>query len=156
MLNAVIALFVAAVAITSASALQRPATQPAGRPEAGVATDRLARIDRVFQQHVDENRIAGAVVLVLRDGQPLYERAFGWSDKESGRRMTTDTVFRIASQTKALTSVAILALMEEGGLSLTSPVSQFIPGFAKTTVAIKSDTGITTEPARRAITIKDL
>jgi CubicO group peptidase (beta-lactamase class C family) len=128
----------------------------AGRPEAGVATDRLGRIDRVFQQHVDENRIAGAVVLVLRDGQPLYERAFGWSDKESGRRMTTDTIFRIASQTKALTSVAILALMEEGGLSLTSPVSQFIPGFAKTTVAIKSDTGITTEPARRAITIKDL
>ena len=152
----IIALLLATVAITSASALQRPATQPAGRPEAGVATDRLARIDRVFQQHVDENRIAGAVVLVLRDGQPLYERAFGWSDKEGGRRMTTDTIFRIASQTKALTSVAILALMEEGGLSLTSPVSQFIPGFAKTTVAIKSDTGITTEPARRAITIKDL
>jgi CubicO group peptidase (beta-lactamase class C family) len=152
----VVALLLATVAITSASALQRPATQPAGRPDAGVAIDRLARIDRVFQQHVDENRIAGAVALVLRDGRPLYERAFGWSDKEAGRRMTTDTMFRIASQTKALTSVAILALMEEGELSLTSPVSQFIPGFAKTTVAIKSDAGITTEPARRPITIKDL
>jgi CubicO group peptidase (beta-lactamase class C family) len=152
----VIALLLATVAITSASALQRPATQPAGRPDAGVAIDRLARIDRVFQQHVDENRIAGAVALVLRDGRPLYERAFGWSDKEAGRRMTTDTMFRIASQTKALTSVAILVLMEEGELSLTSPVSQFIPGFAKTTVAIKSDAGITTEPARRPITIKDL
>ena len=64
------------------------------------STERLARIDRLFQQYVDENRIAGAVALVLQDGRPVYERAFGWSDKEAGRRMATDTVFRIASQTK--------------------------------------------------------
>ena len=64
--------------------------------------ERLARIDRVLQQHVDEGRIAGAVALVRRDGKPVYERAVGWSDKEAGRRMANDTVFRIASQTKAI------------------------------------------------------
>ena len=60
-------------------------------PEAGFAPDRLARIDRVFQQFVDENRLGGAVTLVLRDGKPVYERAFGWKDKEAGRAMTTDS-----------------------------------------------------------------
>jgi CubicO group peptidase (beta-lactamase class C family) len=139
--------------ICSVSAIQRSA--PA-QSENGFAADRLARIDRLLQQHVDENRIAGAVALVLRDGLPVYERAFGSSDKEAQRPMTVDTIFRIASQTKALTSVAILALMEEGRLSLTTPVSEFIPGFAKTTVAVKMDTGIATVPARRAITIRDL
>ena len=79
-----------------------------------VAPDRLARIDRLLEQYVDENRIAGIVALVLRDGQPVYEKAVGWRDKEAGARMTTDTVFRIASQTKALTSVSILSLVEEG------------------------------------------
>ncbi len=111
----------------------------------------------MFQQHVDENRIAGAVVLVLRDGQPLYERAFGWSDKEAGRRMTTDTIFRIASQTKALTSVAILALMEEGRSVAHQPGQSVHSRFSRRRQSrSKSDTGITTVPARRAITIRDL
>ena len=73
---------------------------------------------------------------MLQDGKPVYERAVGWSDKEAGRRMTTDTIFRIASQTKAITSVAILSLMEEGKIGLNDPVSRFIPTFAKTTVAV--------------------
>ena len=123
---------------------------------AGVSADRLARIDRALQQYVDENRVAGAVALVLRDGKPIYERAVGWSDKENGRRMTANTIFRIASQTKAITSVAILALVEEGKIGLSDPASRFIPGFAKTTVAIRGDSGMTTVPARRQITIRDL
>ena len=76
---------------------------------------------------MDENRIAGAVALVLRDGQPVYERAVGWSDKEAGRRMTTDTIFRIASQTKAITSAAILSLVEEGKIGLNDPVEPVHP-----------------------------
>jgi CubicO group peptidase (beta-lactamase class C family) len=138
--------------LCSVSAIQRPASQG----DNGFAPDRLARVDRLLQQHVDENRIAGAVALVLRDGRPVYERAVGWSDKEAQRRMTLDTVFRIASQSKAFTSVAILSLMEEGRLSLTTPVSEFIPGFAKSTVIAKTDAGITTVPARRQINIRDL
>src|SRR5204863_2245820 len=121
-----------------------------------IAQDRLARIDRALQQFVDDNRIAGAVALVLQDGKPVYERAVGWADKEAGRRMTTDTIFRIASQTKAITSVAILALVEEGKIGLNEPVGNFVPTFSKTTVAVKGDSGVTMVPARRAITIKDL
>lgn len=123
---------------------------------AGVSAERLARIDRALQQYVDENRIAGAVALVLRDGRPIYERAVGWSDKEAGRRMASNTIFRIASQTKAITSAAILALMEDGKLGLNSPVSRFIPSFAKTTVAVRNDSGVTFNPGRRQITIRDL
>jgi CubicO group peptidase (beta-lactamase class C family) len=102
-----------------------------------LSAERLARIDRVFQESVDQSRLAGAVVLVLQDGKPVYERAFGWRDKEAGIRMTTDTVFRIASQTKALTSAAILSLMEEGKIGLNDPAASFIPTFAKTTVACR-------------------
>jgi CubicO group peptidase (beta-lactamase class C family) len=130
------------------------ATKPA--TPLGFAPDRLARIDRLLQQAVDSNRIAGAVALVLRDGRVAYEKAVGWADKEAGRRMTTDAIFRIASQSKALTSVAILSLVEEGNLGLGNWVSRFIPSFAKTTVAVKADTGRTIAPAKRAITIRDL
>jgi CubicO group peptidase (beta-lactamase class C family) len=123
---------------------------------AGLAPDRAARIDRLLDSYVEQNRIAGAVGLVLRDGVPVYEHAAGWSDKEAGRRMRTDTIFRIASQTKALTSAAILALVEEGKIGLAEPVGHFIPSFTKTSVAVKEDSGIRTVPARRAITIQDL
>jgi CubicO group peptidase (beta-lactamase class C family) len=121
-----------------------------------LSAERLARIDRLFQQYVDEQRIAGAVVLVLQDGKPAYERAFGWRDKEAGSRMTTDTIFRIASQTKALTSVAILSLMEEGKIGLNDPAGRFIPAFAKTTVAVPSEPNVAIVPAKRPITIRDL
>src|SRR5229473_7463904 len=105
------------------------AAKPAA--QATFAPDRLARIDRALQQYVDENRIGGAVALVLQDGKPAYERAVGWSDKEAGRRMTPDTIFRIASQTKAITSTAVLALVEEGKIALTEPVGHFISTFNK-------------------------
>jgi CubicO group peptidase (beta-lactamase class C family) len=120
------------------------------------APDRLARIDRVLQQYVDDGKLAGAVALVLRDGTPVYERAFGWSDKEAARRMAPDTIFRIASQTKAITSAAILSLVEEGRIGLNDPASRFIPAFAKTTVAVRSATGVTVVPASRPITIRHL
>jgi CubicO group peptidase (beta-lactamase class C family) len=122
----------------------------------GFAPDRLARIDRFLQQAVDSGRIAGAVGLVLRDGQVVYERAVGWADKESGRRMTADAIFRIASQSKALTSTAVMILVEEGKIALTDPVSIWIPSFAQTTVASRADSGRTIVAAKRAITIKDL
>jgi CubicO group peptidase (beta-lactamase class C family) len=145
---AVAAIAAAAVALTAQSQPSRAAVGA----KAGLAAERVARIDSALQRYVDENRIAGAVALVLREGQPVYERAVGWSDKEAGRRMTTDTIFRIASQTKAITSTAILALAEEGRLTLADPVSRTIPQFAKTTVAA----GGSMAPAKRAITIRDL
>lgn len=127
-------------------------------PHAALAVDsaRLARLDGALQEYVDKNQLAGIVALVLQDGKPVYERAFGWADKESGRKMTTDTIFRIASQTKAITSAAILILMEEGKLSVDDPVSRFIPTFRNTTVAVKKDNGVEIVPAKRQITIRDL
>jgi CubicO group peptidase (beta-lactamase class C family) len=143
--------FLASISLFGAFVLaQAPASRPA------FSTERLARIDRVLQEYVTENRVAGAVALVLQDGQTVYEKAVGWSDKEAGRRMTTDTIFRIASQTKAITSAAILALMEEGRIGLTDPVSRFIPPFAKTTVADPDQDGGAPVPARRQILIRDL
>jgi len=105
---------------------------------------------------VDRGEIAGAVALVMRNGQPVYEAAVGWADREAGRRMRTDAIFRIASQTKALTSVAAMILLEEGRISLGDLVGRYIPSFQRTTVVTRSDTGRASTPARRAITIRDL
>src|SRR5881296_4255244 len=132
-----------------------PASLPA-QTQPRFAPARLARIDRFMQQYVDSGQIGGAVGLVLKDGRVVYQHAVGWLDKESGRRMATDALFRIASQTKALTTVAILSLVEEGLLAVGDPVSRYIPTFAHTTVATKSDTGLVTKPAARPITIRDL
>lgn len=141
------------------------ATRPFWRPSppsaatataAGFSTERLARIDRFMQDYVDANKVAGAVGLVMRNGKVVYEKAVGWSDKEAGRRMLPNDIFRIASQSKAVISVAIMTLFEEGKIALDDPVSRFIPAYAHTTVAVKNDTGITIVPARRPITIKDL
>jgi len=123
---------------------------------AAQAPDRLGRIDHLFQQFVDENRIGGAVVLVLRDGKPVYDKAFGWADKEAGRKMTTDTIFRIASQSKAITSAAIISLVEEGRVAINDPASRYIPAFAKTTVALAGEGDVKVVPARRQITVRDL
>lgn len=122
----------------------------------GLDAKRLTRLDGLLQKYVDDNRIAGAVALVLRDGKPVYERAVGWSDRDANRKMTTDTLFRIASQTKAITSTAVMALVEEGKIGITEPVSHFIPSFAKTTVAVQTESGVSMVPAKRAITIHDL
>ena len=140
-----------AFAIAATLAVTMPAAGPATLSPA-----RLQRIDRLMQQYVDEGRIGGAVGYVLQDGKPVYERAFGWADKEAGVTMAPNTIFRIASQTKAITSVAILSLMEEGKLTLTDPVSRYIPTFASTMVSVRN--GETTEivPAKRAINIRDL
>jgi CubicO group peptidase (beta-lactamase class C family) len=114
---------------------------------------RLARVDALLEGYVQQNRIPGAVALLLQDGKPVYERAFGWADKESGRRMTPDTIFRIASQTKAITSAAVLMLVEEGKIAIDEPVADFIPTFKKTTV---QDSGGAVVPAKRPINIHDL
>lgn len=156
-----IAALLLALAAAGGCAGERPASPAPAAPQAvaaqgGFSAERLARVDRLLQQYVDDNRVAGVVALALRDGQPVYERAFGWSDREANRPMTTDTIFRIASQSKAVTSVAALSLLEEGRLALNTPVGAFLPSFAKTTVAVKTASRITTVAAKRPITVRDL
>ena len=121
-----------------------------------LAAERVAVIDRALQRYVDEGKVAGIVALAMRDGKVEYEKAFGWADKEAGRKMTTDTIFRIASQTKALTSVAAMQLVEDGRLSLGRRAGDFIPTFANTTVAAVTERGVGIVPAKRPITVRDL
>ena len=126
-------------------------------PAGGFDPARTAVIDRALQRYIDTDRVAGIVGLALQDGQVIYEKAFGWADKEAGRRMTPDTIFRIASQTKAITSAAIMQLIEEGSLTLNTRVSTWIPSFARTSVAVANERGAVTQvPAERPITVKDL
>lgn len=123
-----------------------PGLSPAGR----------VHLDAYLQGAVDSGWVAGASALVLRDGMVLYERAVGWADREAGRRMNDRTLFRIASQTKSITSVAVMMLVDEGKMALTDPVARWLPDFATTTVLNPADSGRTTVPARRPITIFDL
>jgi CubicO group peptidase (beta-lactamase class C family) len=149
---------VALALLLGVTAGQKAPAPPAAHVAQGstFSAERLARIDTVLQQYVDENRVGGVVGLVLQDGKPVYERAVGWADKEAGTKMAPDTIFRIASQTKALTSVAILALMEEGKIGLTDPVSRYIPSFANSKVAVRNGTAVEIVPAKRPITVRDL
>ncbi len=152
-------LLLSASVTTQADSVKTDKTRPGFSSTATVplSTDRLARIDGLLQQYVDNQQIAGAVALVLRDGVPVYQGVAGWADKESSRKMQADTLFRIASQSKAITSAAALSLMEEGKLLLNDPVGRYIPEFNKTTVAVKDEKGeVTIVPAKRPITIRDL
>lgn len=154
--------FLFSLCILAAGPLQAQ-TPAAARPEdVGVSSTRLERIDRTVQQYVDQGRVSGVVTLVLRKGQVVQSGAYGKRDIESGSPMAKDSIFRIASMSKAITSVATMMLMEEGKLLLSDPVSKFIPQFKKTTVAVEYRDGsaarpvVVTVPAKREITIHDL
>ena len=139
---------------------------PAGTPAAaGMAPERLARITTMMKDLIDQGRVAGTVTLVARNGKVVYHEAAGRRDVEKNVPMTTDTLFRIASMSKAVTSVAIMMLVEEGKVHLDDPVSRFIPAFARTTVVVPPPAGTSaaqaattagTTPAIRPITIRHL
>jgi CubicO group peptidase (beta-lactamase class C family) len=117
---------------------------------------RFASLDVEFQKLVDEGRMPGDVILVLKDGKPLYSAAHGWADVDKKVPMQADTLFRIASMTKPVTSVAILKLVEDGKLAVSDPVSKFIPEFADPQVARTGDANEKREAASREVTVEDL
>jgi CubicO group peptidase (beta-lactamase class C family) len=127
--------------------------------EASVSTERLARLDNVIQQYIDSGWIAGAIGFIARDSRVVYDKAFGYSDIENKTPLKKDDIFRIASQTKAITSVAAMMLFEEGKFLLDDPVSKYIPEFAHPSVIDKfneKDSSFTTVPAIREVTVRDL
>jgi CubicO group peptidase (beta-lactamase class C family) len=93
----------------------------------GMSLERLGRIDGWAQGYIDQGRISGAQVLVSRGGETVYHRGFGLADRERERPTSEDTVYRIYSMTKPITSVALMMLWEEARLRLTHPVAHFIP-----------------------------
>ena len=123
----------------------------------GFSEERLARLDAALAGYVENEQLAGSVTLVLRDGSVVYEKAFGLRDVDTEAPMHADTIFRIASQTKAIASTVAMILQEEGRLLISDPVSRFLPEFADTKVAVANDEGgYDLVPARREITIRDL
>lgn len=123
---------------------------------------RLGRLDAVIQTQVDQKKIAGVVLYVARDGKAVRHRGYGMSDLEAGKAMTTDAIFRIASMSKAVTSVAVMMLYEEGKLMLRDPLAKYLPEFKNSVVAVAAPeaspagTKFTTVKAKRPIQIRDL
>ncbi len=128
----------------------------------GLSPERLDRITALMQKHVDEGLLAGAVALVARDGKVAYLKSVGMQDKEQGVEMKPDAIFRIASMSKPITSVAVMMLYEEGRFRLSDPVSKYLPEFKTMKVLVSGpagDGGKAAEqlvPAKREITIRHL
>lgn len=123
----------------------------------GMSSERLKALTDNFQQYTNNSKLPGAVILVARRGQIAYFKPFGKSDIEKNTLMEENSIFRIASQTKAIVSVGIMMLQEEGKLLITDPLGKYIPEFNETTVAkAKEGGGYEIVKANRAITIRDL
>lgn len=140
---------------------QAPAQfRPAVKPElAGFSSARLARIDSLIEPMIANRQIPGAVVFIARDGQVVMHKAYGYRDSETRAPMRKDDIFRIASQSKAIASLAVMMLWEEGRFGLDDPVQRYIPEFANPTVLTKfnpADSSYESAPARRRPTIRNL
>ena len=128
------------------------------RPErAGMSSERLDRLDTVLKSYVENEQLAGQVAMVLRKGRVVFSAANGWQDKAAGIPMSEDSIFRIASQTKALVSTGIMILHERGQLDISHPLSRYIPEWENMKVAVsETDGSYRLEDARRPITIRHL
>ena len=131
---------------------------PVSKPDTvGLSSERLERIGTAVQRSIDDKRIAGAVTLVARHGHVAWFKAQGMMDREAGKPMRPDAIFRICSMTKPITSVAVMMLYEEGRFLLDDPISKYLPEFKNPKVLVKPATGESyTIPASREITIRDL
>src|SRR5690606_25501271 len=144
--------------LVTASA-QKKALTP-GTPEAeGISSERLERIDNLVESYISKQYINGAAVLIARNGKIVYHKAVGMSDTEKKTPLKKDDIFRIASQSKAVTALAVMMLYEEGHFLLDDPISNWIPEFKNPKVLVTfnpKDSSYTIEPARREITIRHL
>jgi CubicO group peptidase (beta-lactamase class C family) len=147
---------------------------PKGKPEeVGMSTERLQRIEQMLDRRIAKGEMAGAVAIVARKGKVVYLTSRGVMDLETKQPVTPATMFRVASMTKPVTSVALMMMVEEGKVRLNDPVSRYIPEFKNLKVAVADPAPaaaaggarggrgapppkFTTEPAEREVTIKDL
>ncbi len=123
----------------------------AGHPaEIGLSPERLERISATLRNDVERRLLPGAVMAIARGGRIGYAEAFGWRDREAGAPMALDAIFRVASMTKPVTSVAAMILAEEGKLQVSAPVAEYLPELKDRTV------GVERAPAERTMTVQDL
>lgn len=142
------------------AAEKKPVVLTEGAPEAaGFSGQRLARLDSGMSDWVKKNWVNGSVALIARKGKIVFHKAYGYNDLDTKAPLDKNGIFRIASQTKAITTTAALMLWEEGKFGLDDPVSLYIPSFANQVVLDKynaKDTTYTSIPAKRLITIRDI
>lgn len=118
----------------------------------GMSAHRLTRIDDFMQRYIDDEMVAGTVTLVARKGKVVHFKAQGMKDVERGQEMTTDTIFRMASMTKPIASVALMMLYEEGWFQLDDPISDWLPEFGDMMIEVENaDGSIRREPAQTPI-----
>ena len=131
-----------------------------GNPqEVGMSAARLDKIDAMLTEEVDQGRIPGAVALIARKGKIVFHKAYGMDNGEKKRPLEKDAIFRIASQTKAITATAVMMLWEEGKFQLDDQISKYIPEFKEAKILDtfnEADSTYTTKPAENQITIRDL
>ncbi|HZP92138.1 MAG TPA: serine hydrolase domain-containing protein [Burkholderiales bacterium] len=138
------------------------ALPPAPAESVGMSAQRLGRIGEAYKHEIDQGKLPGVVVMVARKGKLVYADAIGFQNKEAGKPMTKDAIFRIYSMTKPLVSVAAMMLVEDGKIQLTDPVSKFLPAMKNLQVSVaKADpefakTTYTLVPAEREPTVQDL
>ena len=141
------------------SILYTPPLAAGASEDAGMSAERLSGIDNMLSSAIQENRVPGAVALVARNGIIVYHKAFGMADNRAGRELQRNDIFRIASQTKAITSTAVMMLWEEGHFRLDDPISNYLPVFGEAQILDTynmEDTTYTTVPAENQITIRQL
>ena len=141
------------------SAQKSPVLTEASPESVGISSERLARIDKMCEEEVTNGNLPGMVTLVARNGKIILWKAYGMADAQAGKAMKRDDIFRIASQTKAITSTAVMMLWEEGKFRLDDPISKYIPEFKNPQVLKNfsyADTSWTGEPAKSEITIRHL
>jgi CubicO group peptidase (beta-lactamase class C family) len=146
------------VVIPAAFAEGPVATKP---KEAGFSTEGLARLDAYIKNEIAGNKIPGAIMMIQRNGETAYYNSFGVRDPGTKAPMTPDTIFRIYSMSKPITTVAAMMLVEQGKLQLDDPLSKYIPAFANVKVGVEKTgedgkTVLDTVPAKKPITIQDL
>ena len=132
---------------------------PVVQPTADFDVKKLEAIDALVKSYVEKNHLVGAVTLIVKNNQLVHYKGHGYADWATKKPMPADAIFRIMSQTKALTSLGILQLFEQGKIRLDQPLSDFIPSFKSPRVLKDfnaADSSFTSEPAKREITIRDL
>lgn len=155
----VLSVFALSAVSQTKSIQSSPPLSEASPGSVGMSEERLSRIDKMFNTAIEKKEIPGAVALVARNGKIVYYKAFGVAQPESGREFKRDDIFRIASQTKAITSTAVMMLWEEGKFRLDDPISKYIPEFGKAKILDsfnEKDSTYTTRLAKKQITIRHL
>lgn len=125
----------------------------------GLSPERLARIDAMLKNAVEEGNIPGVVALIARNGKIVFYNAYGMADNASKKELKKDAIFRIASQSKAITATAVMMLWEEGRFKLDDNINKYIPEFGEAQILDsfnETDSSYTTKPAKNQITIRDL